>query len=68
MDVGVGSFVFAAALTSSQSRPQSLILATKSTFVSTLKKLSPLLLIGFIRVITVKTTDYQVINYFHKIQ
>eukprot|EP01117_Protostelium_nocturnum_P001102 TRINITY_DN1142_c0_g1_i12.p1 TRINITY_DN1142_c0_g1~~TRINITY_DN1142_c0_g1_i12.p1 ORF type:complete len:387 (+),score=58.36 TRINITY_DN1142_c0_g1_i12:169-1329(+) len=56
MDVGVGSFLFASSLTSKQT------LAVNSrlkTIQKTLSSTSPLLIVGFIRLLGVKATDYQ---------
>lgn len=59
MDVGVGSFLFANALTSKQA------LNVQKTsrfrlFLISLKSVTPLLIMGFLRILSVKATDYQV--------
>lgn len=60
MDVGVGAFLFAAALTSKQSRGSLSIEKRRVLFLKTLKSVSPLLLLGLIRLLSVKATDYHV--------
>eukprot|EP01119_Soliformovum_irregulare_P017563 TRINITY_DN5242_c0_g1_i2.p1 TRINITY_DN5242_c0_g1~~TRINITY_DN5242_c0_g1_i2.p1 ORF type:complete len:293 (+),score=44.52 TRINITY_DN5242_c0_g1_i2:501-1379(+) len=59
MDIGVGSFLFAQALTSKQARGSSHKGSRMSTIMSTIKAVSPLLVIGFVRLASVKGTDYQ---------
>jgi len=59
MDVGVGAFLVAQALTSKQARGSSTSHSRIKLFLSTLKSVSPLLIIGFIRFLSVKATDYQ---------
>lgn len=60
MDVGVGAYLFAAALTSKQSRGSISIEKRRVLFIRTLKSVSPLLILGLIRLFSVKATDYQV--------
>lgn len=64
MDAGVGSFVFSNAIVSKTAR-QSLSVSTKRSSISkrvsqTIRSVSPLLILGFIRLYSTKATDYQV--------
>lgn len=60
MDVGVGMFLLATALTSklAQSKPNGNSII--KTFISSFHSALPLLIIGIARIISVKSTDYQV--------
>lgn len=70
MDVGVGSFLIASALTSKHARsvansekdkkPPSYL----SLITSAFKSVSPLIVIGLGRLLSVKSTNYQVLIYF----
>ncbi|CAG7881151.1 unnamed protein product [Brassica rapa] len=55
MDLGVGSFVLANAIVSRQARDVS-----SGNWISGLKATAPLLLLGFIRLVTTSGVDYQV--------
>lgn len=60
MDVGVGSFVVASALTSRQAR--GVVDSSKSRvdiFLSTLRGIIPVLVIGVARILAVKGSNYQ---------
>jgi hypothetical protein len=57
MDVGVGSFLFASSLTSKQNLG---VRSRLKTIQKTLSSASPLLIVGFVRLLSVKATDYQV--------
>jgi phosphatidylinositol glycan class W len=60
MDVGVGSFVAASALTSRQSR--GIVDSSKSRidiFISTVRGIIPVLVIGVARILAVKASNYQ---------
>jgi uncharacterized membrane protein len=55
MDMGVGSFLLSNALVYRQTRRKSV--------VNLLLRMTPLLVLGFVRLLTVKGTDYQVSTY-----
>ncbi|XP_024526610.1 uncharacterized protein At4g17910 isoform X2 [Selaginella moellendorffii] len=57
MDLGVGSFVAANAIVSRQARSRELL---RTRTVDILKSVSPLLALGFVRLIATKGADYQV--------
>jgi hypothetical protein len=58
MDVGVGAFVMASALTSKQAKGVGQSRASK--VLSTIKSRIPLIILGLVRFLSVKATDYQV--------
>ncbi|EFJ32845.1 hypothetical protein SELMODRAFT_406788 [Selaginella moellendorffii] len=67
MDLGVGSFVAANAIVSRQARSRELLYVTflvvdviRTRTVDILKSVSPLLALGFVRLIATKGADYQV--------
>ena len=61
MDVGVGAFVFSAGLTSKQARVVSLPASSfQVRFKAVLRDLLPLLALGFARLWTVRSVNYQV--------
>jgi len=60
MDVGVGSFVFSLGLVSARSVSAAASGNTLFAIFKALKKASPILILGLIRVLMVKGTEYPV--------
>ena len=63
MDIGVGSFVFSQGVVSAiplLKEPNYLLSPLTEKTVSVLKKVSPVIALGFIRLLSVKGTDYPV--------
>ena len=58
MDLGVGSFVFSLGLTSSQPFLRNLRTNRKTTFREAFRRSAAVLALGFIRILSVKGTDY----------
>ena len=58
MDLGVGSFVFSLGLTSSQPFLRNLRTTRKTTFPEALRRSAAVLVLGYIRILSVKGTDY----------
>lgn len=64
MDLGVGSFVFSSGIVAARpflKKPENRFKSLKGQLFKAVKQASPLLLLGFIRLIMVKGVDYQVI-------
>eukprot|EP01118_Nematostelium_gracile_P012750 TRINITY_DN4703_c0_g1_i2.p1 TRINITY_DN4703_c0_g1~~TRINITY_DN4703_c0_g1_i2.p1 ORF type:complete len:456 (+),score=74.79 TRINITY_DN4703_c0_g1_i2:36-1403(+) len=59
MDVGVGAFLFAQAMTSKQARNSVKKASRIQLLLSTIKSTIPLLIFGFVRLLSVKGTNYQ---------
>lgn len=58
MDIGVGSFLFASSLTSQQAKSNE-----GSSVLNTLRSVTPLIILGLVRLLSVKAANYQVVHY-----
>ena len=68
MDLGVGSFVFSSGIVAARpflKKPENRFKPLRGQLFKAVRQASPILLLGFIRLIMIKGVDYQVILKFN---